>query len=312
MRAGGRGTGREMTSEPASARFDQRSLMGVSTSIGAAVLVGSVCAGLHAPPQVTGPLTAGAIYLPAAIEYSLKGRRRNVTADISRIRQGELRRPVALVLVMLVAALFLAEVIALTFDNGYPWIRALVAAPLAFFISWYASHYLGNHPYRWTVVAVGALFIIYLAFTIYLISSFETDRGWAWHVFPNFAHSSIVLNASLAGTWCGRRHHDKFLARKLARLERKAAKQAAKRPEPTLQRQATGTQASAQDSSAPQDLVPFAMNVATQPNGPSSSPHNLPTGDPLKQIEKLAQLRDTGALTEEEFQAKKTEILGRI
>jgi Short C-terminal domain len=31
-----------------------------------------------------------------------------------------------------------------------------------------------------------------------------------------------------------------------------------------------------------------------------------------EQIEKLAHLRDAGALTDEEFQAKKTEILGRI
>ena len=58
--------------------------------------------------------------------------------------------------------------------------------------------------------------------------------------------------------------------------------------------------------------MPFATNVATQPNGPPSTPYNLPTGDPFKQIGKLAQLRDTGALTEEEFQAKKTEILDRI
>jgi hypothetical protein len=72
-------------------------------------------------------------------------------------------------------------------------------------------------------------------------------------------------------------------------------------------------QASAPDFSAPQDLVPVAVNVARQPNGaPPSPPHNLPTRDPFEQIEKLAQLRDTGALTEEEFQAKKTEILGRI
>jgi hypothetical protein len=32
----------------------------------------------------------------------------------------------------------------------------------------------------------------------------------------------------------------------------------------------------------------------------------------MEQIEKLARLRDMGALTEEEFQAKKTEILVRI
>jgi hypothetical protein len=159
--AGGRGAGREMTSEPAAARFDQRSLIGISTSIGAAVVVGLVCSRLHIQPQVTGTLTAGAAGLTAAIEYSWRGRRRNVADDMSRIRQGELRRPVALVVVMLTAALFLAEVIAEVIDHtrALPLplelrvetelvFVGLIAGALAFFISWYASHYLGKHPYR--------------------------------------------------------------------------------------------------------------------------------------------------------------------
>ncbi|GAA3862712.1 hypothetical protein GCM10022381_03550 [Leifsonia kafniensis] len=34
--------------------------------------------------------------------------------------------------------------------------------------------------------------------------------------------------------------------------------------------------------------------------------------DPVEQIRKLAELRDQGLLSEEEFQAKRTELLGRI
>jgi hypothetical protein len=311
-----------MTSEPAAARFDRSSLIIVGISIGAAVVCGLVCAQLKLLPGVTGTLVSGAGALPAAIEYRLLGRRRNVTDEISRIRHGELRRPVGLVVVMLAAALFVAEVMAnaavgaRALASSLPSVTlvaltGLIAAALAFFIAWYASHYLGKHPYRWTVVAVGGVFIIITAANL---GSF--GAGWRFVLYLSsvtFAHSSLMLNASLAGVWCGRHRHDKFLAKKLARLERKAAKAATKRPESNPQSQATGMQASAQDSSAPQDLVPIAVNVATQPNGaPPSPPHNLSTRDPFEQIEKLAHLRETGALTEDEFQAKKTDILGRI
>jgi Short C-terminal domain len=34
--------------------------------------------------------------------------------------------------------------------------------------------------------------------------------------------------------------------------------------------------------------------------------------DATEQIRRLAELRDSGALTDEEFEAKKTELLGRI
>lgn len=37
-----------------------------------------------------------------------------------------------------------------------------------------------------------------------------------------------------------------------------------------------------------------------------------PAPDPVEQLARLAKLRDSGAVTEEEFQAKKTEILGRM
>jgi hypothetical protein len=34
--------------------------------------------------------------------------------------------------------------------------------------------------------------------------------------------------------------------------------------------------------------------------------------DPLDQLKKLAELRDTGVLSNQEFQAKKQELLGRL
>src|SRR5258708_29332190 len=100
-----------MTTETtATSRFDQKSVIGICTSVGAAVAVGLLCTLIEAPPPVTGTLVAGATGLPAAIEYSVRGRQRNTRDDIARIRQGELRRPVGLVVVMLAAALFLIEI----------------------------------------------------------------------------------------------------------------------------------------------------------------------------------------------------------
>jgi len=54
------------------------------------------------------------------------------------------------------------------------------------------------------------------------------------------------------------------------------------------------------------------VSVVGQPNDPPPRPDAHPTRDPFEAIEKLARLREAGALTEEEFQAKKSEILGRI
>ena len=44
----------------------------------------------------------------------------------------------------------------------------------------------------------------------------------------------------------------------------------------------------------------------------SSTPSNTPQPDIADQIKKLAQLRDEGILTEEEFQSKKTDLLSRM
>lgn len=90
------------------AQLDQRTAIGAGTSIAAAVAAGVLCARAQVPADITATLVAGAGGLPAAIEYSLRSRRRNTAEDIARLKRGELRRPVWLVTIMLSAALLLS------------------------------------------------------------------------------------------------------------------------------------------------------------------------------------------------------------
>jgi hypothetical protein len=77
-----------MTTETtATSRFDQKSVIGISASVAAAIAVGLLCNLIEAPPPVAGALVAGATGLPAAIEYSLRSRHRNTTDDIARINR---------------------------------------------------------------------------------------------------------------------------------------------------------------------------------------------------------------------------------
>jgi hypothetical protein len=57
------------------------------------------------------------------------------------------------------------------------------------------------------------------------------------------------------------------------------------------------------------DFVECARAKMDSSSKPVSEP---PAQDPIAQIEKLAALRDAGALSEEEFMAKKAELLSRI
>ena len=58
---------------------------------------------------------------------------------------------------------------------------------------------------------------------------------------------------------------------------------------------------------SPASSAPGAANGQAKPGG-------APAADltPIQQLERLAQLRDAGVLTSEEFDAKKAEILKRI
>ena len=147
----------------------------------------------------------------------------------------------------------------------------------------YASHYLGTKPYLWTAVAVGAIFV--LRVVLLLVEYRVTPAGDRsvladYGVMPRvllrlFIAYLIYLGACLAGVWYGTRHHDEFLAKKLARMQRKSSRAA-------------------------------GDGIAAHPESQASGP------DLLETLKKLGDLRDAGVLAEDEFQAKKTEILGRI
>lgn len=68
-----------MTTESAASRFNEHSVLGIVASMGAAVGLGYLFNKLDAPAAVQGAVVAGAVGLPAAIAYSVQGRRRDAT-----------------------------------------------------------------------------------------------------------------------------------------------------------------------------------------------------------------------------------------
>jgi|SRR6478672_1727043 len=257
-------------------RLREGSVLGIVASAASAVAAGYICTLLNVPGVVQGTVTAGAAALPAAIEYSLQSQRRDDADDAARIAQGELRRPIGLVVALFVAALVLsifaplALVWMLSSTAAY-FISLAVGWIITFFIASYASHYLGKHPYRWTAIAT----------TIALVAAVTLTFVAATPATPGDFLQALLLYlpfaaACFGGALYGRRHHAEFLAKKLARVQRKAA------------------------TASP--------SKSTTPNEPPSASGP----DALDQLKKLAELRDAGVLTEDEFLAKKTEILGRI
>jgi hypothetical protein len=328
-----------MTTEPATSRLQDNSLLGLGAGLVAAVAAAYVCKLAGFPPEATPGVVAVAGGVPAGVTLRIKSRRRDTNVDIARIQRGELRRPVALVVMLLAAAIVLIETAyGLLVDGFGVLIRsgkigistAQVVEPLVtvcplmligicyFLVASYTSHYLGKYPYLWTAAAVGCALVV-RALVVWvlwesLLKSAMDLMGFSRPIFllRVVGFYLVVLIICMVGVWLGRRYHDEFLAKKLARVKGNAAREAAKQHQSTLQNQTTATQASTQDSSAPQNSAPKLVTLISRPNDLPSAPDNHRTSDPIKQIEKLAHLRDTAALTHEEFQAKKTELLCRI
>jgi hypothetical protein len=257
----------------------------------------------------------------------LKSRRRDKAADIARIQRGELRRPVGLVVVLLAAVVVLLDSAAgfVRAEIDDFWIRlpqrtagatqALDIFPLTclgaslFLVASYASHYFARRPYLWTATAVVCALAIRELVVLMLFNSTLRKSGpllsyWLEAEVPAYLD---FLPICMVAVWVGRRYHDAFLEKKLARMQGKTAGQ----HQFISHSQITATQVSAPDSNAAQTYAPkFATFVGSSDQ--SSAPDNRRTSDPIKQIERLGHLRDTGVLTQEEFQAKKTEILCRI
>jgi len=332
-----------MTTGPQALRLQDNSLLGIGAGVAAIVAAGYVCKWAGLPPESTTGVLALAGAVPPAAALRIKSRRRDTNVDIERIQRGELRRPVGLVVMLLAAAILLIDSAAGLMESGissvvnhlvrtgeigintgevlgsFAGIFSISLGLCFFLVASYASHYFAKRPYLWTAIAVGCALAVRELVLIALRSS-SAIKGFVRGTVGEFGDLlaiAAVMNLGylvicLVGTWFGRRYHDAFLAKKLARMEGKAAREAAKQPQSTLQSQTTATQASAQDSNAPQKPAPQLVSLVSQVSDLPSAHDNHRTGDHFKQIEKLAHLRETGALTEEEFQAKKTELLGRI
>lgn len=217
-----------MTHQSAASRFEGHSLLAIGSGVTAALLVGLVCHSLQFPQSVQGPLTGGAVGIPAAIDYYFQDKRRDRQEDIARLQRDQLRRPVGLVVAMFAAALLAFEQVGMFSGlGGYGfWPVFMLGIVADFFIASYASHYLGEHPYRWTAVAVVCSCVAQLL----LLTPSGHVKIYGNLYWPGEAHLGasylalglgwlVTLGVCLAGTWYGRRHHEKFLAKKLARMK---------------------------------------------------------------------------------------------
>ena len=61
---------------------------------------------------------------------------------------------------------------------------------------------------------------------------------------------------------------------------------------------------------AQEDQSAYAEPQYAEPQYVQEAPPPPPAADPIEQLTKLGQLRDSGVLTEEEFEAQKAKILG--
>jgi hypothetical protein len=316
-----------MTTTPAALRLKDNSLLGILASVAAALAAGKMCSWAGADQSTTTTVTALTLGVPAAVELRLRSRRRDNDIDIARIQRGELRRPVGLVVVLLAAAVVLldsgAGFIGVEIDGllkHLPDRAADVMAGLSvfpaaglgvavFLLASYASHYFANRPYLWTATAIGcALGIRELVVLIMFNGALrKVNPSLSVWLAGEVGGYLAFLVIAIVGVWLGRRYHDAFLAKMLVRIAGKAAKHQQSAP----QDQAPATEAPALQSSGSQNSAPtFATLVGSVSH--SLTPDHDSTTDPIKQIERLGHLRDAGALTEEEFHAKKTEILCRI
>lgn len=203
-----------------------------------AVIVGVLSSVAGAPEPVQAALVATSAGIPAAVAYHRQKMRIDPQEDIARIRNGELKRPIGLVVTLFTLAIMLADsivgaVIGFIFGaaiSGDPE-RAESAAALgttlsiigllamsaaAFAIASHASHYLGEKPYMWAGMAFAVNFII----RAIVITLLGVPLGPFFLLFYG-----AILAAMFAGIKYGQRTHQQFLMRKLARMQQHAGMQ---------------------------------------------------------------------------------------
>jgi hypothetical protein len=315
-----------ITTEPETSPSQKNSLPVIAGGCVAAIIAGYVCSWAGFSQSTTTSVTALALGIPAAVKVRTDSRRGDSTADIARIRQGDLGPPAGLVVVLVAAVIVVldtawAEGAGGTLDVAHHVVSArkiettaasslmttlVITESMIMGVSYvllatYASHYLARRPFLWTATAVGVAFAVRQLVVLAFGPSLTTDLSAATGITLADLLANVtliylaILCACLAGAWLGTRDHDPFLTRKLARIESKVT---------------TGT--TTRDPHDLDDTGPESATAADSPDDTRSGPDGHQTLDPFIQLAKLTLLRDAGALTTDEFQAKKTEILSRI
>lgn len=219
-------------------RFGDKTLLGVFASFVAALAVYGVALLLTHNETVASMFAASAAGVPAAVEYRLQSKRRDPNAEAARLQQGELRRPVPLLVVMFVAAVFILDSVIGAFVGGvygalgamgvdigvggvFVWLLIIaIWSLLSAVVAGSIANYLGAHPYLWITVGM----VIAAAIRILILLSMRFWGGY--DVDPTDAAVAMLgyvacFAVSLVGVRIGLRYRARFIARELRRVQRK-------------------------------------------------------------------------------------------
>ncbi|MFJ4225223.1 hypothetical protein [Microbacterium sp. NPDC089695] len=195
-------------------------------AIAAGIVVTVVFSLLKLPETVTAVAGSATTAIPAVIGLSTGRRRRDRTADLARLRRGELRRPVSLAVVLLGVAILacdsligvaVATVAGAKGSAVLLWTGVALVVAAAFAMSVYASHYLGPRPYAMASMAVAGM----IAARIFILTITLISLGAA-DAIPIYLGTLVLhvftLGGVLLGVWVGRRRQAGFVAAKADRL----------------------------------------------------------------------------------------------
>jgi hypothetical protein len=214
--------------DSAQPKYAKDSLYGMGTGIVCAVIVGGVASKAGAPPQVTSVLASASLALPAAIEFHLQSRGQTPKAEVAELKAGQTTRPSWAVVGLFAAAIILADSIVGAFvgaAGGQGYLPLVAVGAIGFAIANRASHYLGERPYMQTLAAVAIALVVRMIIL---------SMAWSWirnavefgggtvdkgeFMVDAVVGYLIMLPFCLAGTWWGRKHHDQWVAKRLAKL----------------------------------------------------------------------------------------------
>ena len=193
----------------------------------AAVAVGLICSFLAVSADVAGALVSATGAIPAGIGLYRSRKRRDPSADLRRLRQGELRRPVALVVVLLAVSLLawdslvgaiIGSAAAVTGWVMLSWLGILLTYVGAFVLALYAGHYLGSNPYALGSIAVVGMLVARVAILMATLEALglgdQTAYYLAWMLLHIGTWAAVLLGISVS-----RRRQERFIAEKAAKLE---------------------------------------------------------------------------------------------